>query len=384
MWAKKIDATADGFSSKQDNLLGKTPDLIFLFEVSDAHDQGASVGQLSDIFPDVPIVGCSTGTIIEGDTLSDRGATAMAIGFERTHFRVATQAIRGSWDSQAIGLALGLQLQASDLTAVLVLADGLHMNGSALVSGLAEAVGSKVAISGGLAGDGARFEYTFVHGNHLSQSKLVAAIGFYGPAIRIAHGYASGWEVFGPNRVITRSEDNVLYELDGKPALDLYERYLGEEAAGLPASALFYPLQIWQPDQPDHKVVRTILSVDHDARSMTFAGDVPQAWKARLMRGRLDNLIESATDAAQLAMSALKKVGASLNPSLCVTVSCVGRRLLLGQRAEEEVKGVADVLGEGVAHIGFYSYGEIAPRSDSVLCNLHNQTLTLTLMAEAD
>jgi len=173
----------------------------------------------------------------------------------------------------------------------------------------------------------------------------------------------------------------VLAQLDGKPALDLYERYLGDEAAGLPASALFYPLKVWDPAHPENAVVRTILSIDAEKRTMTFAGDVPEGWNARLMRGSFDRLTEGAAEAAMHARADLdaKQVSASV----CLFVSCVGRRLLMGQRAEEEVEAVARVLGRETPIAGFYSYGEIAPNNRSGACGLHNQTVTLTLIAEA-
>jgi hypothetical protein len=173
----------------------------------------------------------------------------------------------------------------------------------------------------------------------------------------------------------------VLFELDGKPALDLYERYLGPEAAELPASGLLYPLKVWDRAHPEDEVVRTLLGVDHQARSLTFAGDVPQGWSARLMRGAFDRLTDGAAAAATHARSAMSLTG--LEPELCLFVSCVGRRLLMGQRTEEEVEAVAKALGGKIPMIGFYSYGEIAPHNESGACGLHNQTVTLTLFAEA-
>jgi hypothetical protein len=303
------------------------------------------------------------------------------VGFERTRLKLATHSLAGAAGSRAAGLDIGRQLAAPDLAGVFVLSEGLGVNGSALVEGLIEAIGPKAVLSGGLAGDGARFGDTLVTVGGATASNVVAAIGFYGDAIRISHGSAGGWDEFGPVRKITRSEGNVLFELDGKPALDLYERYLGPEAADLPASGLLYPLKVWDPGHSDDEVVRTILAVDHEARSMTFAGDVPEGWSARLMRGAFDRLTDGAASAADHARSALSQSG--LEPELCLFVSCVGRRLLMGQRTEDEVEAVTKALGGKTPLIGFYSYGEIAPNNQSGVCGLHNQTVTLTLFAEA-
>jgi hypothetical protein len=209
----------------------------------------------------------------------------------------------------------------------------------------------------------------------------VAGIGFYGPAIRVGHGSAGGWDLFGPRRRVTRSVGNVLFELDGEPALDLYARYLGEEdVKGLPGTALLFPLRIRNPQRPDHDIVRTILAVDHQARSMTFAGDVPEGWVAQLMRGNFDRL---AAGAARAARRAAASTPTSRNgDEVAVLVSCIGRRLLMGQHTIDEVEAAGAELGSGVSRLGFYSYGEISPHNASGVCELHNQTMTVTTISE--
>jgi hypothetical protein len=204
---------------------------------------------------------------------------------------------------------------------------------------------------------------------------MVAAVGFYGDAIRIGHGSAGGWDEFGPHRRITRSQGNVLFELDSEPALDLYERYLGEDSKGLPGTALLFPLRIHDPSRPDHDVVRTVLSVDRAARSMTFAGDMPQGWVGQLMRGNFDRLAAGAAKAARQACD-------GHNAQIALLVSCIGRRLLMGQHTMDEVEAAGAEIGAEVPRLGFYSYGEISPHSASGVCELHNQTMTVTTISE--
>jgi hypothetical protein len=200
--------------------------------------------------------------------------------------------------------------------------------------------------------------------------------------VRIGHGSAGGWDEFGPRRRITRATGNVLYELDGEPALDLYERYLGEEESkGLPGTALLFPLLIRDPDKPGEDVVRTILAIDRTARSMTFAGDVPEGWFAQLMRGNFDRLAAGAAEAARQARSGLGTNGDQ--HGLAVLVSCIGRRLLMGQHVIDEVEAAGIELGSRMSRVGFYSYGEISPHSASGICQLHNQTMTVTTITEA-
>jgi hypothetical protein len=263
-----------------------------------------------------------------------------------------------------------------------VLSDGLGVNGSALTAGLFEGTGGRAVITGGLAGDGDDFARTWVLADGRPRTDHVTAVGLAGPRLRTGHGSWGGWDGFGPERRITRAEGNLLYELDGQPALELYKRYLGERATGLPATALLFPLAVRVPGADDRELVRTVLAVDEAAQSMTFAGDVPQGSAARLMRANLDRLIDGARTAAMLTGldSRLPQDG---GPTLAVAISCVGRRLLLGRRTEDELEAVLAGLPAGSEMVGFYSYGEISPITAGT-CDLHNQTMTLTTIAEAN
>ena len=282
-------------------------------------------------------------------------------------------------DSYGCGTRLASELREAGLSGIFILSDGLNVNGSELVRGFRDVLGD-VPITGGLAGDGARFEKTLVGVNSEPRDHSVAAVGFYGKAVRFGHGLGGGWDVFGPRRRITRSAGNVLYELDGEPALDLYERYLGEEEASqLPGSGLLFPLEIHQPPNSNHTLVRTILAIDRDERSMTFAGDVPRGWVAQLMRGDFDRLTEAAVEAARQARAAMAEPSTR---GVALLVSCIGRRLLLGQRVGEEVEAACAELGPSLTPIGFHSYGEISPHAASGCCELHNQTMTITTITE--
>ena len=293
---------------------------------------------------------------------------------------MTSETITSTNDSRRCGDAIGRKLASKDLAGVFVLSDGLNVNGSELVAGITAQVGG-VPITGGLAGDGSQFVETLVGVDSPPQSRTIAAIGFYGGAVKIGHGSAGGWDVFGPKRRITRSNGNVLLELDGQPALQLYERYLGEdEVKALPGSALLFPLQIHDPERPNHQVVRTVLAVDRDAKSMTFAGDMPEGWVAQLMRGNFNSLASGAADAAQQARDGLDDCRD--NNGVAILVSCIGRRLLMGQRSLEEVEAAGAELGSHLCQLGFYSYGEISPHAASGICELHNQTMTVTTITE--
>lgn len=331
-------------------------------------------------FPNATIAGCSTGGEIHNDEVLDGTAVAAAVRFERTTVRGFKIDVSADGDMKAAGCGIAAALAAPDLRAVYILSDGLMVNGAKLIQGLLTGLPSEVVVTGGLAGDGPDFKSTCVGLDGPPVPGLIAALGFYGDSLTANWGSAGGWDPFGPKRLVTRSEANVLYELDGKPALELYKRYLGEAADQLPGSALLFPLVIRpDPDSP-YDVVRTIVGVNEADQSLIFAGDIPQNWSAQLMRGVPDRLIDGALRAAR--QSGLGEEGAASDQALALVVSCIGRKLMMGQRISDEVEIIREECGT-VPTIGFYSYGEICPHGFTGRCTLHNQTMTITVLREA-
>ena len=355
--------------------------LVFYFGIRQMLACGKRFSELREMFPAAHVLGCSTGGQINNSDISDDEIVAAAISFDATRLQLVRQDISDAQQSRDCGETIGRALRRDDLAGIFVLSDGLNVNGSELVSGLVAAIGPNIPLTGGLAGDGADFAETLVGGDCAPRPRTIVGIGFYGSAIRIGHGSAGGWDLFGPRRQVTKSTGNVLFELDGQPALDLYERYLGpEDSKGLPGSALLFPIQVHDANRPDSAVVRTVLAVDRRARSMTFAGDVPQGWTAQLMHGNFDRLAEGAADAARQARVSLD--ASQEEHQFSILISCIGRRLLMGQRTSDEAEAAGAELGTDTVRLGFYSYGEISPHAQSGVCELHNQTMTVTSFAE--
>jgi hypothetical protein len=359
----------------------RSADLVLYFGSRAMLSNARHHDALRDRFPDARLLGCSTGRqMVDGD-VNDERLSALALDFERTRLELAEAVVEEPEQSRAAGLSIGAELAGPDLASVFILSDGLHVNGSALVDGVASAVGPAVPLSGGLAGDGAAFAETLVGGASPPRSGTVAAVGFYGSAVQFGHGSGGGWDVFGPKRKITKASGNVLHEVDGQPALDLYKLYLGpEDSQRLPGSALLFPMRIYDPRHPAHAVVRTVLAVDNKDGSMTFAGDMPGGWTAQLMRGSFGRLCSGAAEATQQALETM--TSPMSGDSAAILISCIGRRLLMGQRIDEEIEAVTAELPPGCRPIGFYSYGEIAPHGQSGRAQLHNQTMTVTLVSE--
>lgn len=329
-------------------------------------------------WPNATLVAASTAGEIHGARVLDESLVTTALASTKTDVRCASVALASYASSEDAGAALASALAGHRLRHVLVFSDGLNVNGSALVRGLTRVLPAGVSLSGGLCGDGARFKRTFVCLNAFNEAPNIVGIGFYGDALRVGVGSLGGWDSFGPERRITRSEGNVLYELDGQPALSLYEKYLGHHAADLPASGLLFPLTV-RAERQGQGVVRTILGVDPAAKSLRFAGDVPVGSFARLMHANFDRLIDGAVGAAVASRDALRGSRAEL----AILISCIGRKLVLKQRVEEEVEGVQRVVGPEAKLTGFYSYGEISPFAADARCELHNQTMTVTTLSEA-
>jgi hypothetical protein len=360
----------------QENL-GAQANLVLLFGATNRIKEKGVIDRIRAAYPNACIFGCSTAGEIMGTQVIDNSLIVTAVSFSATKVAGVMVKVATIDDSHKAGAELAISLAADDLKHIFVLSEGLNINGSELVRGLTENLPLGTTLTGGLSGDGDRFQETYVLLNNEPTRNAVGAIGFYSNSLQVDYGSFGGWDTFGPERLITRSKGNILYELDGKSALTLYKQYLGEHAKGLPATGLLFPLSL-RINNDSRPVVRTLLSVNEKDQSMTFAGNMPMNTYARLMKANFERLIDGAVSAARISAETIGPA----SPELAILISCVGRKLILKQRIEEEVEGVRDILGEGTTYTGFYSYGEISPFIKGGACELHNQTMTITTLSE--
>lgn len=371
---------------------GPAPQLVLVF-AAPAFFTGDGIdgllARLRAAWPDAVIAGCSSAGEIAGALVYDGRCVLTALSFEHTAVRAAAGVLATMADSAAAGAALAAQLPHRGLAAVLLLGVGVAVNGSALVAAFEQGLPPGVPVSGGLAADGGAFSRTWTIGPGGRADDQVVAVGLYGERLALGHGSFGGWQPFGPARKITRAAGNVLHQLDGERALDIYRRYLGDYAAGLPASGLLFPFELQggaqQSSSPQSAgVIRTILGMDEADGSLVLAGDVPVDGYLRLMHADTERLIDGAETAARRALAAAARAPAPAGERLAILVSCVGRRLVMGDRIDEEVEAVAAVLGgvPGGVLTGFYSNGEIAAPAPGAPSLLHNQTMTITLLGE--
>lgn len=370
---------ARGWSVAELPALDGAQTLVLAFGESHLLDNAGPLEELLTHFPSSILLGCSTAGAVLGTQVVDETLSVAVVRFDQTHLRAKAIHVHEMTDSFKAGKDLGTELIDDDLKAVFVLSDGLRVNGSELISGLNDALPPGVVVTGGLAGDGSRFQRTWVLNDGKPAQGMVTAVGFYGEHVQVGHGSRGGWDLFGPERTVTRSSANILYEIDGKPALALYKTYLGDLADGLPGTGLLFPLALREDADDGEPVVRTLLAVDEQAQSMTFAGNIPEGSLVRLMKANMDRLIVGAEDAALRTRAS--SASEDDQATLCVAISCVGRRLVLGERTEEELESALEILGSGTQQVGFYSYGELSPYA-SGRCDLHNQTMTLTTINE--
>lgn len=373
--SQKHWTSKDGWVDFQED--ATRPQLVLAFGGREVLEDNAHYESIKGFYPSADIVLVSTSGEIIDTEVHDDSISVTAVEFDSTTI-VPVHIALGDLSSAEAGQALANKLPQEGLRHVLVFSDGGSVNGTALIKGLTGVLPANVSITGGLAGDAANFQRTLVGFNQTATPGNIVCIGLYGESLKIGSGSVGGWDAFGPDRTITKSEANVLHELDGQPALELYKHYLGDHASELPGAALRFPLCIRAKESDKEEVVRTILTIDEEEQTMTFAGDLPQGYVARLMKANFERLIDGAQQAATSSLGAI----GSFEPSLALLVSCVGRKLVLGQRIEDEVEGVRDAIGDDVAIAGFYSYGEIAPSLGTLNCQLHNQTMTITLLAE--
>ena len=355
--------------------------LVLVFGNRFLLEDNAIYKEIRAIFNDGHIVFGSSCGDITSNSVDENSVTITAIEFEKSSFLIKTNNVLDvelgkEIDSLRIGKELIAQFPQQNLKNIFIVSEGSFINGSQLTKGMNAGTNNNVLITGALCGDGARFEKTLASYNEKPRAGEIVAIGLYGASLEVTFSIKGGWTPFGPERIVTKSKGNILYELDNVPALDLYKKYLGDKSKELPSAALLYPLNV-KSEKENQSIVRTILNIDEAENSMILAGDIFENSTVQLMMTNVDNIVGAAEEAAIKALKFRKK-----KPELAILVSCIGRKLVLDQRVEEEVEEVIEVVGNTATVTGLYSYGEIAPFVGESNCQLHNQTMTITLISE--
>lgn len=358
--------------------LSMSPQLVLGFGARTLIEDARLYQQVRNFYPGAYVVLCSTAGEILDTNVLDQSVVVTAVHFEKSIVRFAETEIHGAKDSLHVGKRLAEFLPVEGLVHAMVFSDGLNVNGTLLAQGINDNLPVSVTVTGGLVGDGSDFKKTVIGRDGVGQEHKVVLLGFYGDSLNVGYGSFGGWEKEGEPHVITKSDGNTLIELDGRPALSVYIERIKDAEKDLPASALQFPFSL-HADDSHADVVRTVIGIDREKQTMTFAGDMPQGAKVFFMHTSQDRLIRAAETAANMSMRGVGGTG----PSLAILISCIGRKLVFKEDAHKEIEAVREAMGNGTTIAGFYSYGELCPGSkDDKRCLLHNQTMTITTFKE--
>jgi len=350
----------------------ESPDALLVLGPRAALEDGATVALLTERWPEASLIGCTTAGEVTSAGAADGALVVTALSF--AHARTKVAATRLGDDHREAGRRLADALAGDDLRALSILSEGLHTHVQDLLQGLQERLPADVVVGGGLAGDGDAFETTGVLTSAGYLPDHAAALAFYGPSIIARCASASGWHPFGLERRVTRSSGSVVFEIDDARALDVYSRYLGDEAERLPSSGLVYPVAV---SLGDEAVIRSLSAIDRDTGALSFFGDIPEGSHIRLMHASNGELVAGAAQSAD-------RVGLPDDraPDIAFLFSCAGRKAVLGTATDLEVAAVQERLPAGTPLAGFYTYGEIGVFGGTGPCEHHNQTMTVLALAD--
>jgi hypothetical protein len=360
------------------------PDVIMAFSSSELN-QNELVHGINEASGKAPLIGCSDAGQITNDGPSQGGIAVMAIKSDSMKFTPGTggQIANGAREAGA-ALAKDISGKIGEPMKILImLSDVLKGNGADIVRGAQDVLGQDFLIIGGAAGDDFKFKETSVYYyNQVFPSSIVGAglSGNFSFGIGVRHG----WTPVGLPKKVTKSNGAVVEEIDGKPAVYLYEEYFGKKAEELRSEplailAITYPLGI-SIEGSDELLIRDPITVD-DKGAITCAAEIPQGSDVRLMIGNKDNAIAAAKDAAQKALDQLK----GARPKAVIIFNCIARSKLFGRDAGEEIRAIQSILGVDVPLIGFYTYGEQAPVGGNIsrpFSCFHNETAVILLLGD--
>jgi len=364
-WSESFDPSLDSENTM----------ILVFFESTLVIDQ--HLKNIKAVYPKSKILGSSTSGEIQNGEINDHSIVCVVTRFKHTRLKLFSAPINFATSAE-VGRTISESLVSPELKNILLFTDGLNIDGSDLIKEMHQTLLDKninVPITGGLAGDGNRFINTFVIFGTEIKTHHAVALGFYGEHIQIFAGTGTGWDPFGPLRVVTKAERNTIFEIDGIPALKLYREYLKEDAQNLPVSGVLFPLGVsWGKNE---NIVRSVARIDEANNGLIFASRIPENSKVQLMHSNVMKLIK----AAENALDNCPMDFTQDTPTLAVIVSCIGRRMIMGQKTEDEIEIIRDRLPIHAEICGFYSYGEFAPTANKQN-ELHNQTMTLIIFQE--
>ena len=359
------EAVADGYS----------PTIAVAF-ISIAQDREA----ICHLFEEqqIDIFGSTTAGEFTDGEIGEESAAIMLLDLKKEHYRVV-HVETGDEDTLKIAKSVGRQgLDTFSNPAFIIASGGISTDGEMIIRGIEQAVGPKVTIFGGLAGDDFKMSGTYVFTNGKYSINGLVAIILDEDKVNVKGLATSGWEPVGTVRTITKSEGNVVYTIDDQPALDVVIKYMGvnrnidEWKDVIINVGSEFPMQLQRENA--EPVIRAPLFANKEDRSLVCAGSVPQGSKIRFSLPPDDSVIEKVVNEC-----ATVKKEEMENADAMIMFSCKARHLSLGPMVGDEIDQVKDVWGAPL--VGFFSYGEMG-KATKGKHEFHNNTCSLVLLSE--
>jgi hypothetical protein len=356
--------------------LGRQPDGCWLYCSPEPGMEELLAG-ICSIIETPNLIGCTT----DGE-ISDMGLTsgsAVLGGFFSDHIECCVVSSENiDRNSEQAGKDLARKLPDS-VKYIQLLSDGLTGNGCALLRGIFSVLEEGVSVVGGTAGDAGQFLQTWQFAGNRVLTNSAVALGFMGE-FKVSEGIQAGWSPIGLPKKVTRASGNILYELNGEPALEVFKRFLGKHAVGLPAVGVEYPLGIISRcadgSEDDYYLLRATMSVNHDDGSLGFAGEIPEGSMVQLTCGDISSILEATRKAVAIAREGL----GDTPPGMVFYFGCNARKTVLGLRTKEEYALIREGFGRDVPILGFYTYGEFCRVGCGGPCLLHNETAVVSVL----
>lgn len=361
--------------------LSGPPDMLWVFGAI-SYDQQRLLEGIRSVAAGVPLIGCTTDGELSSSGLTEDSVVVLGLASDDIQFHTA-YATSLSQDSYLAGIAIGEAFKNSNCRYIQIFSDGLTGNAGKIIDGIQAVLGKDIVIAGGTSGDGGMFVRTFQYHHDRILTDSIVAVALAGN-FSFGTGVGCGWFPVGTAKLVTKSNGNVLHELDGQPALQVYEKFLGRYASRLPAVGVEYPLGLlpsrMDDDEDGYFLCRATMGVDRDSKSIIFAGDIPQGSLVKMTMGNENDVIEAARKATEDALAEMKTGSGEIQAEAVFLYSCMARKIVLGSRTNEEVSEVRKIVGNEVPIIGFYTYGEYSPAKKRNQSFFHNETVTLTII----
>lgn len=377
-------AGAEASKNAMDQIGGKA-DLVIVFSTVFYNQEKMLEGVMS-VTKDTPLMGCSDSGEIIKEGPASKHVAVMALSSDNIKFTIGVgKNVKADSHQAGVAAAKDVKNRAKgDIALFMMLPDGLTGNGAAIVRGIQKILGLNFPIIGGSAGDDFAFKKTYQYYNGQVLTDSVVGVGLSGN-FSWGVGVMHGWEPIGLPMKVTKSEGAVLKELNGKPALNIYEDYFGkksEELINEPIAKMAYTYPLGMSVGGSAELLIRDVVIANKKGEITCAAEIPEGTEIRLMLGDPEKAIVSAKEAAEKALLQLR----GTKPKVVFVFDCIARCKLLGSRIGEEISAIQDILGHDVPMIGFYTYGEQAPLGGTVGENcrseFHNETMALLVLGE--